>query len=651
MAWDEKVFGLEYDLDVFSVVCVRDFNMGAMENKGLNIFNSSLLLADRKTTTDAEYERILGVVGHEYFHNWTGNRVTCRDWFQLTLKEGLTVFRDQLFSADMCSAAVKRIEDVTFLRAHQFPEDSGPMSHPIRPETYIAMDNFYTFTVYEKGAEVIRMLHTLLGPEGFRKGMDLYFKRHDGQAVTCDDFRAAMADANGRDFSQFERWYSQSGTPEVEVLEQQYDASARRYTLRLRQHTPSTPGQKGKLPLVIPIKVGLIGKNSKKDLLTPPTQVLEFTEREQSFEFTDINEPCVPSLFRDFSAPVKVLPYRTDEDTAFLMAFDSDPVNRWDASNTLAFKLLLERSKFLSSNNLAQEGMPPLSKIYTEAFRTTLADEQCDRSIKALTLQLPSWEVLSQEMSPIYPDALQLALKTARLELYSAFKSELSALYERLTLPEDDAEEALDAANVARRRLRNVVLRLLSAPGDEEAAARAYNHFTASKCMTDRYAALLALADMPQPQREKALEEFFQEAAGNPLMLDKWFRAQAGSDLDDQVERVAELQKHSAFTSKSPNRLRSLFSAFVFNRPHFHRADGKGYKLISDVVIEVDAFNPQAAARLAGAFLQWQRFDTDRQELMKKQLRRIKEAPGLSPDTLEIVQRALKPAEEQTATA
>ncbi|KAL8426752.1 hypothetical protein Efla_006738 [Eimeria flavescens] len=652
MAWDEQVFGLEYDLEVFNVVCVRDFNMGAMENKGLNIFNSSLLLADPKTTTDAEYERILGVVGHEYFHNWTGNRVTCRDWFQLTLKEGLTVFRDQLFSAAMGSAAVKRIEDVCYLRAHQFPEDSGPMSHPIRPESYIAMDNFYTLTVYEKGAEVIRMLHTLLGPEGFRKGMDLYFQRHDGHAVTCDDFRAAMADANGRDFSQFERWYSQSGTPEVEVLEQRYDPTAKTFTLRLRQHTKPTPGQPQKLPLVIPVRLGLIGKESKRDLLSPPSKVLEFTKEEQTFVIEGVEEPCVVSLFRDFSSPVKVWPFQTDEETAFVMSHDSDAFNRWQAANTLAYKLLLQATKQLIRQK-AENGegkAPPLSQVYKDAFKAALLDEACDKSIKALTLQLPSWEVLSQELSPVDPEALHEALSAARLELASVFKDPLSEVYRQLTLPAG-SEETLEAADVARRRLRNVLLRLLSAPGDAEAAERAYTHFSQAKCMTDRYAALISLADMQQPQREKAFDEFFEEAAGDPLMLDKWFRAQAGSDLPDQVERVAALQTHPSFTMRNPNRMRALLSVFTFNRRHFHRRDGAGYKLIGDAVLEVDAFNPQAAARLAGSFLQWKRFDDDRQKLMQAQLERIRDAPGTSPDTLEIVQRALKPVEEDNKTA
>lgn len=656
MAWDEQTFGLEYDLDVFNIVCVRDFNMGAMENKGLNIFNSSLLLADPKSTTDAEYERILGVVGHEYFHNWTGNRVTCRDWFQLTLKEGLTVFRDQLFSAAMGSAAVKRIQDVSYLRAHQFPEDSGPMSHPIRPESYVAMDNFYTLTVYEKGAEVIRMMHTLLGAEGFRKGMDLYFKRHDGEAVTCDDFQAAMADASARDFTQFGRWYCQAGTPEVEVIEHSYDASAKVFTLRLRQRTPPTPGQPNKLPVVIPVKIGLLGRESKTDLLNPSTQVLEFTEEEQTFVFKDILEPCIPSLFRDFSSPVKVLPWQPEEDIAFLMAYDSDAFNRWQAANTLAYRLLLGKTKALIRTK-QQEGdttedtekLSSLSSVYKTAFKSALTDTKCDKSIKALTLEPPSFDVLAQDLSPIDPEALQETLISVRLELASEFKEALLELYRQLTLPVG-TKETLDAENVARRRLRNVLLRMLSAPGDREAAERAYTHFSTAMCMTDRYAGLTALADMRQPEREKALKEFFEEAAGDPLMIDKWFRAQAAANLPDQVERVAGLRAHPSFTLKNPNRLRNLLSAFIFNRHHFHRKDGAGYKLIGDAVLEVDTFNPQSAASLAGSFLQWRRFDAGRQKLMQAQLERIRDAPGISPDTLEIVQRALKAAEQETKT-
>ncbi|KAL8428857.1 hypothetical protein ACSSS7_006955 [Eimeria intestinalis] len=510
----------------------------------------------------------------------------------------------------MGSHAVKRIEDVCYLRAHQFPEDSGPMSHPIRPESYIAMDNFYTLTVYEKGAEVIRMMHTILGAEGFRKGMDLYFKRHDGQAVTCDDFRAAMADANNRDFTQFERWYSQAGTPEVEVLEQRYDPKDKTFTLKLRQQTGPTPGQPEKLPLVIPVRLGLIGKETKRDLFDPPSKVLEFTKEEETFVFDNIQEPCVVSLLRDFSAPVK-LPLLVEQQLRLVPA----PV--------IGYRVL---------ECLVCLGI------------------HCCVSLQALTLQLPSWEVLSQELSPIDPDALHEAILSARVELAEAFKDPLSEVYRQLTLP-SGTKETLEAPDVARRRLRNVLLRLLSTPGDEQAAERAYQHFKDATCMTDKYAALLALADMQQPQREKAFQEFFEEAAGDPLMLDKWFRAQAGSDLPDQVERVASLQHHGSFTLRNPNRMRALLSVFTFNRRHFHRADGAGYKLIGDAVVEVDAFNPQAAARLAGSFLQWRRFDSERQKLMQAQLERIRDTPGTSPDTLEIVQRALKPVEADNKTA
>ncbi|KAF4640489.1 putative aminopeptidase N [Toxoplasma gondii] len=648
MKWDEERFGREYDLDVFNVVCAKDFNMGAMENKGLNIFNAALLLADPSTTTDAEYQRILNVVGHEYFHNWTGNRVTCRDWFQLTLKEGLTVFRDQLFTADMCSAAVKRIEDVVFLRSRQFAEDSGPMAHPIRPETYIAMDNFYTATVYDKGAEVIRMYHTLLGEAGFRKGMDLYFKRHDGKAVTCDDFRAAMADANGRDLGQFERWYLQAGTPEVTVSEAVFQPERKKFKLTLKQRTPPTPGQVEKHPFHIPIKVGLIGKTSKRDILSPPTKVLELTEAEQTFEL-DAAEDCVLSFLRDFSAPVKVKHEQTDEDIAFLMAHDSDDFAKWQAAHTLASGLLKHRAEQWREKQGEDVEFARLPKIYVEAFKQTLLEQGRDRSIQAYTLRLPDRDGVAQEMEPIDPLALKEATESVRREVGQLLKSDLLKVYASLSAPESEAEESRDQSEVSRRRLRNVVLYFLTGERDKEAAALAMNHFKSAKGMTEKYAALSILCDIEGPERTAALEQFYRDAKGDPLVLDKWFAVQALSDVRNVTETVKELQKHADFTAKNPNRLRALIFSFTRN-PQFHNKDGAGYALLADSVLAVDRFNPQIAARGAGAFLQWKKYDETRQREMLKQLRRIANAPGLSVDTLEIVQKALAGAPEE-ATA
>ncbi|PFH35330.1 putative aminopeptidase N [Besnoitia besnoiti] len=646
MKWDEERFGREYDLDVFNVVCAKDFNMGAMENKGLNIFNAALLLADPKTTTDAEYQRILNVVGHEYFHNWTGNRVTCRDWFQLTLKEGLTVFRDQLFTADMCSAAVKRIEDVIFLRSRQFAEDSGPMAHPIRPETYIAMDNFYTATVYDKGAEVIRMYHTLLGEQGFRRGMDLYFQRHDGQAVTCDDFRAAMADANGRDFSQFGRWYFQAGTPEIEVVKAEYDTATKKYVLTLKQRTPPTPGQPEKMPFHIPVKVGLIGRTSKTDLLKPATKVLELTEAEQTFELEDVPEDCVLSFLRDFSAPVKVInPHQTDDDIAFLMAHDSDDFSKWQAAHTLAAGLLKQRAEAWREKQGAGVVFEPLPKTYLDAFKQTLLEEGRDKSVQAYTLRLPDRESVAQDMKPIDPEALKEAAESIRREVGGLLKQQLLKVYDSLAGSEQ-GKESRDQDEVARRRLRNVILFFLTGEKNKEAAALAMKHFRSAKGMTEKYAALCILADMESPERTEALEQFYKDAEGDALVLDKWFAVQALADLPNVTATVKALQAHPDFTAKNPNRLRALVFSFTRN-PQFHSKDGAGYALLADAVLEVDSFNPQIAARGAGAFLPWKKYDAIRQREMLKQLRRIAQSPGLSPDTLEIVQKALAGAEEE----
>ncbi|CAM9463360.1 unnamed protein product, partial [Phaeothamnion confervicola] len=583
--WDEDVYGLEYDLDNFYIVATEDFNMGAMENKGLNIFNTAYVLADPKTATDMDYEQIEGVIAHEEFHNWTGNRVTCRDWFQLTLKEGLTVFRDQCFSADMGSAAVKRIEDVRGLRARQFPEDSGPLSHPIRPDSYIQMDNLYTATasrlfcrrgrVYVKGAEVVRMYQTLLGRDGFRKGMDLYFQRHDGQAVTCDDFRAAMADANGADLAQFERWYSQPGTPTV-TAEGAYDAAKKMYMLTLRQSTAQGPRQASpSLPFVIPVATGLLYRSGEE---AAPTTVLKLTEEEQQFVFEGIVSEPVPSLLRGFSAPVKMLYKYTDEDLGFLAASDTDPFNRWEAGQRLGTRVLLALAGDAAAAaaggvdaDAVAASLPPLPRPLVESFRATLAgaaaESDADRSLQAYALQLPPFSALAEEMSVVDPDALRAAYRHVRHGLLTELRLEFEAAYDALA---PAGPYVKSAAEVGRRRLRNTCLGFLhEVPAGSDAAAtaaaaaeRCWKQFVAADNMTDKIAALGCLVDLPGARRDAALAQFHADADGDALVLNKWFAVQASADVPDLAARVLELMKHPDFTLRNPNRIRSVVGSF-----------------------------------------------------------------------------------------
>ncbi|MFQ5503468.1 MAG: aminopeptidase N [Planctomycetota bacterium] len=640
MKWDEEAFGREYDLDNYMVVAVSDFNMGAMENKGLNIFNSKYVLARPETATDTDFENIEGVIGHEYFHNWTGNRVTCRDWFQLTLKEGLTVFRDQQFTGDMTSKPVKRIKDVKTLRLAQFPEDAGPMSHPVRPESYIEMNNFYTSTVYNKGAEVIRMYHTLLGKEGFRKGMDLYFERHDGQAVTCDDFRAAMADANGVDLGQFERWYSQAGTPLVEASGK-YDDRARSYELMLRQSLPRQDGQEEPMPLHVPVAVGLLGPDGSDMPLAlegddaPPacTRILELREKEQSFTFTGIDAPPTPSLLRDYSAPVRVRMEHSRSELAFLMAHDSDAFNRWDAGQELALDLLLS----LASD--AAEGRPlVLDPGFVDAFAKVIADPTLDGSLKALALTLPFERIIGQQMAVIDPDAVHRARQFAIEKIASSLDTELLSVYETA---KPSAPYSPDRESIDRRRLCRLALTYLAElPDTKDLAIR---QFETSDNMTDSYGALLILCDIEDACRDEALAAFYERWKGDPLVVDKWFAAQAVSTLPGTFDRVAELAAHPDFSLTNPNRVHSLVTAFAMNNQvRFHGTDGRAYAFVADKVLELDGINPQVASRLASSFNQWRRFDTSRQGLIKAQLERIAGNPQLSKDVYEIVSRALE---------
>ena len=641
MKWDEEVFGLEYDLDLFMIVAVDDFNMGAMENKGLNVFNSSCVLAKPETATDDNYLRIEGVVAHEYFHNWTGNRVTCRDWFQLTLKEGLTVFRDQQFSSDMNSAAVERIGSVRGLRGRQFAEDAGPMAHPIRPESYIEMNNFYTSTVYEKGAEVIRMVHTLLGAEGFRKGMDLYFERHDGQAVTCDDFRAAMADANGADLAQFERWYLQGGTPRLRVTSS-FDAGAGSFTLTLSQSCPPTPDMDEKQPFHIPVAVGLLDPAGEPIALQlegeaaagATTRVLELKEAERSFTFVGLEAEPVASVLRGFSAPVIVEYDRPEEHYAFLMAHDEDPLNRWDAGQAYGTKLLLEG---IAKRQAGQAWELP--EPFIAALEKTLDDPRLDRSLKALALVLPGESWLAERMPVSDPVVVHEVRKAARIEIAGALREKLVATYEDNQTP---GAYEFTTRDVGRRGLANLCLAYLAGLEDEETTALVVERFDGANNMTDSITALACLASIDGAAREKALASFYEKWREDPLVLDKWFGVQATCDLPDVTARVEALLEHPDFTLKNPNRARSLIGAYAAGNPAaFHALDGSGYRLLSRCVREMDAINPQVASRLVDPMLAWRRLGPERQELLRGELSKILAAEGLSKDVYEKVSKAL----------
>jgi aminopeptidase N len=642
MRWDEERFGLEYDLDIYMIVAVNDFNMGAMENKGLNVFNSKYVLALPETATDDEYEDIEGVIGHEYFHNWTGNRVTCRDWFQLTLKEGLTVFRDQEFSSDVRSRPVKRIQEVKVLRAAQLPEDAGPLAHPIRPESYISMDNFYTATVYNKGAEVVRLYDTLLGREGFRRGMDRYFERHDGQAVTCDDFRAAMADANDADLSSLERWYSQAGTPLLDAS-CAFDPDARTCALTLRQSYPEIEGEDSRLPVPIPVRLGLLGADGgelplrlagEPEGAASTERVLLLEGAERRFVFEEIDERPVPSLLRDYSAPVKLRVEREAGDLAFLMAHDRDAFNRWEAGQQLASQVLLG----LADDAAAGRSLA-LDADFSRAFGHVLADPDLDGSLKSLALTLPDERVLGQEQSVIDVDALHAARRFAIEALTVAHRAGLAEAYEEASAagPYTKDKPAIDA-----RRLKNTALRYLAAPADPAWVARAHRQFEEADNMTDRQAALSVLSGLAVPEREAALAAFYDAWRHDPLVLDKWFALQAVSPLPDTLERVRALYHHRDFSLRNPNRVRALVGTFAAGNPvRFHQASGEGYRFLADATLALDAMNPQVAARMVSLFSQWRRYDEVRQQGMREELERIAAAPQLSKDVFENVGRAL----------
>jgi aminopeptidase N len=628
MKWDEDVFGLEYDLDVFNIAAVSDFNMGAMENKGLNVFNTKYVLAKPETATDSDYQGIESVIAHEYFHNWTGNRVTCRDWFQLSLKEGLTVYRDQEFSADQGSRVVKRIGDVRALRAGQFREDAGPLAHPVQPDHYITIDNFYTATVYNKGAEVIRMMATIIGREAFRRGMDLYFARHDNQAVTIDDFAQAMQDASGVDLTRFKRWYRQAGTPEVAASDS-YDAAARRYTLTLKQHTAPTPGQPDKQPLAIPVAMGLLDGTGREIA----ARTLLFSEAEQSFVFDDVAERPVPSLLRGFSAPAKLSGVPLAQ-LQYLAAHDTDPFVRWESGQQYATHLLLRMAA-----DWQRSEAPMLEQGLTDALAATLRDADADPAFAAEALALPGEAFLADQMAVADVDAIHAVRDAARAAIGRALRGALRATYERLT---DTGPYRIDGTSIGRRALRNTCLAYLAADGDADGIARAKAQFDAGQNMTDVLAALAVLSAIDCPERRAALDAFHARWHGDDLVLDKWFAIQAMSPLPDTPDAVRALAKHTDFDLRNPNRVRALVASFASgNQVRFHEPSGSGYRFVSDTIIALDPMNSQVAARLVPPLGQWRRVDPARQALMKQELQRILDAPGLSKGAYEMAMRSI----------
>jgi aminopeptidase N len=615
---------------------VSDFNMGAMENKGLNVFNTKYVLARPETATDGDYEGIESVIAHEYFHNWTGNRVTCRDWFQLSLKEGLTVYRDQEFSADQGSRAVKRIGDVRALRAAQFREDAGPLAHPVQPASYLAIDNFYTSTIYNKGAEVIRMMATIIGRQAFRRGMDLYFERHDNHAVTIDDFVAAMADASGVDLTDFKLWYHQAGTPEI-TIDDAYDPATKRYSLTIRQGTKSTPGQPDKYPVVIPVAMGLLDGNGQ-ELATrldgepdavQGTRVLLATHAENRFEFVDVASPPVPSLLRDFSAPVK-LSGMPPERLRFLAAHDTDAFVRWESGQQFAAAALLDMVATIQSG-----GRPEVDPTLIEAAAAALEQEP---AFAAEALALPGEPTLADRMGTVDVDAIHAARDATRTAIGHALRDSLRATYDRLT---DPGAYTVDGPAIGRRSLRNACLSYLVASGDSTAIVLAKAQFDAGQNMTDVLAALGILANVDCPERLDALAAFYHAWRHDPLVLDKWFSIQALSFLPDTITAVETLKTHPDFDLRNPNRVRALVSSFAGNQVRFHAGSGAGYRLYADTIIQLDPTNGQVAARMVSPLGQWRRFDAGRQALMQQQLQRILDLPALSRNTFEMASKSI----------
>lgn len=634
MKWDEDVYGREYDLDIFMVVAVDDFNMGAMENKGLNIFNSSCLLASPATTTDDGYLRVEAVVAHEYFHNWSGNRVTCRDWFQLSLKEGFTVFRDQMFSADMNSDVVKRVEDVSFLRTAQFAEDAGPMAHPVRPASFIEISNFYTLTIYEKGAEIVRMLHTLLGEEAFRKGSDLYFARHDGQAVTCDDFLAAMQDASGVNLSQFSRWYSQAGTPKLTVTSN-YDAEHKNYQLTLQQMTPATPNQPTKLALHMPVKVGFIGRDGTELVtqyqgVSAKEHTLHLTELEQSFEFKGVNQDAVPSLLRGFSAPVKLDYQFTHEDLLLLMSADSDGFNSWSASQQLAVNELLALIEQIKTG-----AELTVESALVQGFARVLANSELDPAMVALMLSLPTTAYLAEIVEEIDPQAISQARKHLKKIIAEQLQAELLTCYNSHKTSGDYAPTPKD---MAKRSLKNAVLGYLAEL--DEFNTLPVEQFRQADNMTDEFTALNIAVHTKHAEADLLLADFYNKWSHEALVVNKWLMLSAGQERHEGLDHIEALMEHDAFDLKNPNKVRSLLGGLTQNVELFHNNDGSGYAFLADLIITLDKRNPSIASRLCTPFTRWKKMKPELSSLMEQQLQRIMQEP-LSKDVYEVVDKCL----------
>ena len=652
MRWDEQVYGREYDLDLYMIVAVGHFNMGAMENKGLNIFNTKFVLARPDTATDSDYEHIEGVIAHEYFHNWTGNRITCRDWFQLSLKEGFTVFRDQQFTSDRTSKAVKRIEDVNNLRTRQFAEDAGPMAHPVRPDAYIEINNFYTLTVYEKGAELVRMIHTLLGAEGFRKGSDLYFERHDGQAVTCDDFVKAMEAANEVDLSQFRRWYAQAGTP-VLTIQQAYNPSAQTLTLTMSQYSPPTPGQAHKEPLHIPVTVGLISKEGSavpcklQGSVVPKLElgneqlgnerdevILQVTRAEQTFTFENLKEQPVVSILRGFSAPVKLVMKRSLEELAFLLSYDSDTFNRWEAGQQLAGQIIAGLIADVQNGRELQ-----INPIIVTAFKQVMEQPWDDLSYFSLLLSLPSETYLGEQMQVVDVEAIHTAREFVVLALARQLRTQFKTLY--LNNHKDESG-LFDSGAIGRRRIKNMCLGYLGRLEQQDIQQWSQQQFDTAKNMTDQMAALAVIVNSSHPAKQQCLDNFYQQWQAEALVIDKWFALQASSHNPDTFATVQALMQHAAFDLKNPNRVRALIGAFSQANPlHFHAENGQGYQFLGSQIIALNTLNPQVASRMLSPLTTWRRYDAGRQTLMKAQLEKIMTTEAISRDVYEVASKSL----------
>ncbi len=652
MKWDEEVYGREYDLDIFMIVAVDDFNMGAMENKGLNIFNTSCVLAKAETTTDAAFQRVEGVVAHEYFHNWSGNRVTCRDWFQLSLKEGFTVFRDEEFSSDMGSRGVKRIEDVSLLRTLQFAEDAGPMAHPVQPASFIEISNFYTLTIYEKGSEVVRMLHTLLGPEDFRKGSDLYFQRHDGQAVTINDFISAMETVSKRDLTQFKNWYTQAGTPVLTVSDD-YDESKQTYQLTVKQHCPDTPEATSneKHAYHLPIAMGLVGESLclpvKLDLQegvsheNKTQMILELTQEEQSFTFVDVKERPVPSLLRNFSAPVKLKYDYSRDDYVRLMKYDEDSFVRWDATQQLAVSIIQELMQEYRANDKAvSSGV--IDNALTDGLSSVLNDESMDKAMVALLLTLPSEAYLAEISPTVDVDAIVFARNALECSLAESLKDDLLSCYQRLNV-EEDYQPSADG--IAKRSLKNTALHYLMLINHSNIVDQCLVQLNTANNMTDKMAALHAIvhSDLPEvtAHKQSSLDDFYGQWKDEPLVVTQWLSTQARVPSVETLESVKALMGHESFSITNPNKVRALIGAFTQNMQSFHQSSGEGYRFLAEQVIALNKINPQIAARVITPLTRWGKYDQDRQELMRQALISIRDTDGLSKDVFEVVNKSL----------